>query len=127
SSNEDEPAHAPGAPIQLPRRRLAPIPPPEPPGVNQLDDVIVTRLDEFADATIRAFLQSDRALWSYRDVKMFDPSRDTWATLADWVGAAERELARNAEWPPTLAIVVLLDAGDPRGSELAMRYFERAE
>lgn len=81
---------------------------------------VIAELDAFARRTLQAYLQQEDTLWNYRNRDVYDPAVDDWATQEDWVRLAERTL--NDEWVHPVAALVLLDAGDPRGDEIARRF-----
>lgn len=114
----------PNEPI-IPDASLAPRDLPPAPPLRGADAVLAKELDAFAEQTLRTFLAQPRTIWEYRDRDVYDPAIDTWATPADWVRVAERHLA--GEWPHPMAILILLEANDPRGDALARQYVARAE
>ncbi|WP_165228558.1 hypothetical protein [Aquisphaera insulae] len=114
-----------GPPPALPERELAPALPSRQPTLRTLDRPTIRAMDDFADRTLAAYLRDENALDDYRRPDRFDASRDTWATRADWVHLAERSLAD--EWPNPAALVVLVDAGDPRAMERARELLRRIE
>lgn len=108
-----------GGPGELPEKPLSPDPPLEQAPLVELDEATAAKLDAFADRAIADYFQRKRTIWDYGNRDIFDPALDTWATMADWVRVAERHI--RGQWPDPYAILVLLDAGDPRGTELAHR------
>lgn len=109
----------------IPDAQLLPRDAPPAPPLRQLDVDLVARLDAFAAARLRDFLREDGAIWKYRDADVYDPKLDTWATQRDWIEVAAAHL--KGQWPHPMAVVILLDAGDPRADELARRYVENTE
>jgi hypothetical protein len=114
-----------GEPADLPQKELSPNPPMEQPPLCELDAATIAELDAFADRAVANYFQEERVIWDYGDREIFDPLADTWASMSDWVQVAERHL--DGEWPNANAIIILLDARDSRGVELARRYLARAE
>jgi hypothetical protein len=110
---------------ELPEKPLSPDPPSEQPPLLELDETTVAKLDAFADRAIADYFQRKRTIWDYGNRDIFDPAIDVWATMADWVRVAERHI--RGEWPDPYAILVLLGAGDPRGTELAHGLLDRVE
>ncbi|MHC5539121.1 hypothetical protein ACYOEI_12955, partial [Singulisphaera rosea] len=109
----------------LPERDLAPALPIRNPLLRPLDPATIADLDAFADQTLAEYLRNDRTIWDYRGSRRFDPTYDTWATTADWVRLAERLI--DGDWPNPAAVLVLLDAGDPRGADRARSLLGRME
>jgi hypothetical protein len=106
----------------LPEKALSPDPPLEQPPLRELDEATMAKLDAFADRAIADYFHRKETIRDYRNRDIFDPAIDTWATMADWVQVAERR-----RWPDATAILILLDAGDPRGAEWAQRFVSRLE
>jgi hypothetical protein len=111
--------------IQLPDGELAPRHVPPAPPLRTLNDALEAELDAFAAETLRDYLTQPRTIWDYRNADVYDPAIDTWATPDDWVAVANRNV--DGEWPHPMAILILLDAKDPRGDVLARAYLARAE
>lgn len=111
--------------IVLPARDLAPDLPTRHPNLRSLDPETTAEMDAFADRTLAAYLRDDRTIWDYRWSDRFDPRHDTWATTADWMRLAEPLV--DGDWPHPVAILVLLDVGDPRGSRKARELIRRME
>jgi len=118
-------APAPGKLAEPPEASLRPRDVPSAPPLRELDAATVAEMDRFADETLRAYLAEERTIWDYRKRRVYDPAIDTWATPQDWVRAAEART--GGEWPDPMGIVILLDAGHPRGDELARQYLRRAQ
>ena len=109
----------------LPDRDLAPAPPTRHPTMRPLDAETMAEMDAFADRTLAAYLRSERTIWDYRWSDRFDPRYDTWATTADWVQLAEGLV--DGDWPNPAAVLVLVDVGDPRGTQKARDLLQRME
>ena len=114
-----------GPPPTLPDRDLAPDLPTRHPRLRALDPETMAEMDAFADRTLAAYLRNERTIWDYRWSDRFDSSLDTWATTPDWVRLAQGLI--GGEWPHPAAVLVLLDAGDPRGPERARYLLRRME
>jgi hypothetical protein len=112
-------------PGKLPERDLATALPTRHPHLRPLDPATMAEMDQFADRTLAAYLRNERTIWDYRDSARFDPTRDTWATIADWMYLAEPLI--GGEWPNPAAVLVLLDAGDPMGADRARYLLKRME
>lgn len=95
---------------------------PNSPELCEISPSISAEMDGFADRTLAEFLQEESTLEKYQDRDYFDPKIDRWANMADWVSLAEKQL--NKEWTPAAAIIILLDAGDPRGDTAARHYLK---
>lgn len=98
---------------------------PAAPQLKDLDAATIADLDAHAERALRDFANSEDFIWKYHNHDIFDPSIDTWMTTADWVRIAERHL--EDEYPNANAIEILLDAGDPRGHQLAHKYLNSQE
>jgi hypothetical protein len=117
--------HDPLPEIPVPRDvTLAPRDVPPAPPLRDVDAVLAKEIDAFAADTLRAFLAEPRNIWEYRHGDVYDPAIDTWATQADWVRVAEGHI--KSEWSHPTAILILLEANDPRGDALARQYLARA-
>jgi hypothetical protein len=114
-----------GPPVTLPDGNLGPAPPMRQPTLRILDADTVAEMDAFADRTLAAHLRSEQTIGDYRRANRFDPSCDTWATTPDWVALAEGLI--GGDWPDPTAVLVLVDAGDPRGLERARFLLHRME
>jgi hypothetical protein len=114
-----------GEKVELGKGDLHPLHVPAAAPLAGLEAAVVREMDAFAAATIREHLADKKTVWEYRKREFYDPASDRWATLADWVALAEKHI--DGEWPSAAAILILLDAGDRRGEELAERYLARAE
>lgn len=110
---------------RLPERGLAPAVPSDPPALRELDPTAIAEMDRFASDTLAVYIADERTMWDYGKPEVFDPARDEWAAMADWVRLAERHIEGERAHP--LAIRILLDAGDARGADLARQYLRRAE
>ena len=110
--------------VELPNGPLLPKDLPAAPPLRDLDEKSVAQMDDFAKQELARFLEEERTIWKYRDKNFYDLAIDRWARIADWVKVAERHL--EGEWPHPMAIVILLDAQDPRGQELAEQYLAKA-
>jgi hypothetical protein len=104
---------------------LAPLNVPPAPQLREIDAVLAKEIDAFASDTLRAFLSEPRNIWEYRHRDVYDPAIDTWATQADWMRVAEAHV--KSDWSHPTAILILLEANDPRGDALARQYLARAE
>ena len=78
-----------------------------------------------AASTLAAYLRNERTIWDARWSNRYDPSFDTWATTGDWVRLAER--LTGGDWPDPAAILVLVDVGNPRGTQKARYLLQRTE
>lgn len=114
-----------GTSTTLPERDLAPALPTRQPRLRTLAPATIAEMDIFADHTLAEYLRNERTIWDYRGSSRFDSTYDMWATTADWVRLAERLI--DGDWPNPAAILVLLDAGDPRGADRARYLLERME
>ena len=114
-----------GPAFTLPERDLAPALPTRHPRLRSLDPETMAEMDAFADRTLAAYLRSEQTIWDYRWSNRFDSSFDTWATTADWVRLAQ-ELV-DGDWPNPAAVLVLVDVGDPRGTQKVRELLERME
>jgi hypothetical protein len=114
-----------GPPSTLPDRDLAPALPTRHPKLRSLYAETMAEMDEFAARTLADYLRSERTIWDYRWSNRFDSSYDTWATTADWVHLAEKLI--DGDWPNPAAVVVLVDAGDPRGRQKARDLLQRMD
>ena len=103
----------------LPIRDLAPELPTRHPTLRRLDAGITAELDEFAERTLAGYLRNERTIWDYRGSNRFDASVDTWATRDDWLRLAEPLV--DGDRPNPMAVLILLDAGDPRGTRKVAR------
>lgn len=110
--------------IVVPEVRLMPRDVPDAPPLVVLDHATIAGMDDFARQMIASYMDNPQTLQAYRS-PAYDTTIDTWATMADWVRLAERTL--QDEWVPPVALLVLLDAGDPRGDEAARRYLAQHE
>lgn len=90
----------------------SPLPPfiTQTPKLATLTGEIIAKLDAFHRNTLNEFFSSDRATNTYMDRLSYEPSIDTWATPADWLRVAERELHLEFLWHETL--LILLDQQD---------------
>ena len=111
--------------IKLPTGHLKPRDLPPAPPLRALDETIVAELDAWARKTLAKFMLQERTISEYRNRDLFDPAQDTWATPAKWVRVAERHIGEH--WLHPTAVLILLDAGDPRGDEAARRYLPHAQ
>jgi hypothetical protein len=111
--------------IDLPKAELRPRGLPPAPPLRAIDPALAAELDRFAAERLRAYVNESRTIWEYHDRDVFDPAIDTWATQRDWMAIAERHLDGARSHP--MAVLILLDAGDPRGEPLAHQLVERAQ
>jgi hypothetical protein len=112
-------------PISLQEKDLSPRPPIDQPPLRDIDEVATADLDAFADRTIADYFGKKEIVRDYGNRDIFDPLTDDWAKMSDWIAVAERHI--GDQWPSASAILVLLDAGDSRGEDLARKYLEKAE
>ena len=109
----------------LPIRDLAPELPTRHPTLRRLDAGIAAELDEFAERTLTCYLRDERTIWDYRGSNRFDASVDTWATRDDWLRLAEPLV--DGDRPNPMAVLILLDAGDPRGARKARELLHKMQ
>lgn len=112
------------APAELPDATLSPRDVPPAPPLRAMTPAVVADMDRFAQAELRGYLTAERTIWEYRNRDVYEAKADTWAARDDWVRVAERHL--GTEWPHPMAMLILLDAGDPRGDRLAREYLAKA-
>jgi hypothetical protein len=109
----------------LPERDLAPELPTRQPRLRSLDAETIAEMDAFAEGTLAAYIRNERTIWDYPWSDRFDSSFDTWATTGDWVHLAEGMV--DGDYPNPAAVLVLMDVGDPRGTEKARQLLRRME
>ncbi|MBN2293991.1 MAG: hypothetical protein JXM70_16305 [Pirellulales bacterium] len=76
----------------------------------ELTDEQIAKIDERTDKLLHGYLQTEKALEAYGDPLMWDASKDTWTTAADWLRLAERNV--GDEYQQLLAKTILIDHGD---------------